>query len=65
MTHPHQEFPGVIPRDVYRGVGGGGGGSHGDDRCNFLGLKFSIPGFFGSENVASTFLCICGNFLGI
>ena len=24
----------------------------------FLGLKFSIPGYFGEENVASTFLCI-------
>ena len=27
----------------------------GDDRRIFLGLKFSIPGFFGYENLASIF----------
>ena len=28
----------------------------GDNRRIFLGLKFSIPGFFGQENLASIFL---------
>ena len=30
--------------------------SDGDDRRIFLGLKFSSPGFFGYENLASIFL---------
>ena len=30
--------------------------SDGDDRTIFLGLKFSILGFFGYENLASIFL---------
>ena len=30
--------------------------SDGDDRRIFLGLKFSIPGFFGVKNLASIFL---------
>ena len=30
--------------------------SDGDDQRIFLGLKFSIPGFFGYENLASIFL---------
>ena len=30
--------------------------SDGDDRRIFLGLKFSIPGFFGYENLTSIFL---------
>ena len=39
----------------------GGGGvlgisSDGDDRRIFLGLKFSIPGFFAYEDLASIFL---------
>ena len=30
--------------------------SDGNDRRIFLSLKFSIPGFFGEENLASSFL---------
>ena len=30
--------------------------SDGDDQRIFLRLKFSIPGFFGYENLASIFL---------
>ena len=47
---------------VWRGWGGGGGGgfvqSERDkyDRRIFGGLKFSLPGFFGWENLANIFL---------
>ena len=42
---------------------GGGGGVLGissdrDDRRNFLGLKFSIPGFFGVRKFGKYFLGI-------
>ena len=40
-------------------VGGGGGGtriaSDGDDRGIFLGLKFSIPGFFWMRKFGKNF----------
>ena len=29
-----------------------------DDQRIFLGLKFSIPDFFGYENLASILLCV-------
>ena len=38
--------------------------SDGDDRWNFLGLKFSIPGFFWVGNVVTIFLYIFWGFFG-
>ena len=44
--------------------GEGGGGvlrilSDGDDQRIFLGLKFSIPGFFCVREFGKYFLCVC------